>query len=304
MTRNVPCAERVSELENVVAESYNGGDGDGDDGDWLVSQVLSAEEKKKRDEKELEDEFDILDDEGEVVAEKKLADMTLGDDGGGDDDAVATAGTGDEAAKEVNAKESAAVVTTADDDDDEYADMADFEDDDIMEDEAAVTSPAVTSSSSNTTTKSNNNNHDDNINNNILKVRTYDLSITYDKYYQTPRIWLMGYADDNSSRPLTGDEMMQDVISDYAHRTVTIENHPHVHGPHASIHPCQHGAVMKTIVRNLTKDQQVEGEGQGGEENSGPTVEVYLFIFLKFVSSMIPTISYDFTMDVSASTKK
>ena len=53
----------------------------------------------------------------------------------------------------------------------------------------------------------------------------------------------------------------------------------------------------KTIVRNLTKDQ-AEGE------ESGPTVEVYLFIFLKFVSSMIPTISYDFTMDVSASTKK
>ena len=86
---------------------------------------------------------------------------------------------------------------------------------------------------------------------------------------------------------------MQDVISDYANRTVTVENHPHVSGPHASIHPCQHGAVMKTIVRNLTCE--------GGED---PSVEMYLFIFLKFVSSMIPTINYDFTMDVSASTKK
>jgi ubiquitin-like-conjugating enzyme ATG3 len=28
---------------------------------------------------------------------------------------------------------------------------------------------------------------------NILKTRTYDLSITYDKYYQTPRMWLFGY---------------------------------------------------------------------------------------------------------------
>lgn len=28
---------------------------------------------------------------------------------------------------------------------------------------------------------------------NIIKTRTYDLSITYDKYYQTPRIWLSGY---------------------------------------------------------------------------------------------------------------
>ena len=27
----------------------------------------------------------------------------------------------------------------------------------------------------------------------ILQTRTYDLNITYDKYYQTPRIWLFGY---------------------------------------------------------------------------------------------------------------
>ena len=27
----------------------------------------------------------------------------------------------------------------------------------------------------------------------ILQTRTYDLNITYDKYYQTPRLWLYGY---------------------------------------------------------------------------------------------------------------
>ena len=27
----------------------------------------------------------------------------------------------------------------------------------------------------------------------ILQTRTYDLNITYDKYYQTPRMWLYGY---------------------------------------------------------------------------------------------------------------
>lgn len=272
MTRNVPCAERVSSLENVVAVTNSEGAVGDDDGDWLVSQVLSAEEKKRRDEQELEDEFDILDDEGEVVAEKKLAAMALGAD---KDVSSSTVNK--------NISKRAAVATHAADD--EYADMADFEDDDVMEDEAAVTSPAVAAEGATSS------------NDDILKVRTYDLSITYDKYYQTPRVWLMGYADDGSSRPLTGDEMMQDVISDYAHRTVTIENHPNVNGPHASIHPCQHAAVMKTIVRNLSKDN-VDGD------NSGPSVEMYLFIFLKFVSSMIPTISYDFTMDVSASTKK
>lgn len=26
-----------------------------------------------------------------------------------------------------------------------------------------------------------------------MQVRTYDVMITYDKYYQTPRIWLIGY---------------------------------------------------------------------------------------------------------------
>lgn len=27
----------------------------------------------------------------------------------------------------------------------------------------------------------------------IIHTRTYDLHITYDKYYQTPRLWLTGY---------------------------------------------------------------------------------------------------------------
>jgi ubiquitin-like-conjugating enzyme ATG3 len=27
----------------------------------------------------------------------------------------------------------------------------------------------------------------------IVRTRTYDLHISYDKYYQTPRLWLIGY---------------------------------------------------------------------------------------------------------------
>ena len=27
----------------------------------------------------------------------------------------------------------------------------------------------------------------------IVTTRTYDLHITYDKYYQTPRLWITGY---------------------------------------------------------------------------------------------------------------
>ena len=33
----------------------------------------------------------------------------------------------------------------------------------------------------------------DDLNSNITRHRTYDLSISYDKYYQTPRMWLFGY---------------------------------------------------------------------------------------------------------------
>jgi ubiquitin-like-conjugating enzyme ATG3 len=160
--------------------------------------------------------------------------------------------------------------------DDEYADMADFEDDNVLQDDDAA-APAPQEES------------------NLVKVRTYDLSITYDKYYQTPRIWMMGYTAD-SHQPLTGNQMLEDVISDYANRTVTIETHPHVAGPHASIHPCQHAKVMKTIVRNLISSTK--------EGDEGPAVEMYLYIFLKFVSSIIPTINYDFTMDVTADTRK
>ena len=230
ITRNVPCQNRVSTMENTLAIENM----DEDEGDWLVSHVVKQENS------DIEEEFDIIDGEGQVMEK-----VTIQED-------------------------------LIDDNEEEYTDMADFEDENVLKDDAAV-SPIV---------------HD--AGGNLMKVRTYDLSITYDKYYQTPRVWIMGYTAE--SQPLTGEEMFQDVISDYANRTVTIENHPHVAGPHASIHPCQHGKVMKAIVKNLMKDC--------ADIDDGPPVENYLFIFLKFVSSIIPTINYDFTMEVTANTSK
>lgn len=247
ITRSVPCRERVSAMEQFMAEE-NGVEGDED---WLVSTIIKESNKEA-----FEDDFDILDEDGEVV--EKQAVKSAGAEGAGDT--------------------SGAKKADDEDDDDEYAEMADFEDDNVIQDDDAMV-PAPDEDESN-----------------LVKVRTYDLSITYDKYYQTPRVWMVGSSAEG--QPLSGKEMMEDVISDYANRTVTIESHPHVSGPHASIHPCQHGKVMKAIVRNLVK--QV-GEG---EEEKGPSVEMYIFIFLKFVSSMIPTISYDFTMDVAADTAK
>ncbi|KAK9127963.1 hypothetical protein Syun_016760 [Stephania yunnanensis] len=118
---------------------------------------------------------------------------------------------------------------------------------------------------------------------NILKTRTYDVSITYDKYYQTPRVWLTGY--DESRMLLQPELVLEDVSQDHARKTVTIEDHPHLYGKHASVHPCRHGAVMKKII-DVLMSHGVE-----------PQVDKYLFLFLKFMASVIPTIEYDYTMD-------
>ncbi|CAL5404824.1 unnamed protein product [Camellia sinensis] len=106
---------------------------------------------------------------------------------------------------------------------------------------------------------------------NILRTRTYDVSITYDKYYQTPRVWLTGY--DESRMLLRPELVLEDVSQDHARKTVTIEDHPHLPGKHASVHPCRHGAVMKKII-DVLMSRGVE-----------PEVDKYLFLFLKFVAS-------------------
>ena len=67
----------------------------GDEDDWLVSHLVT--------ETNLEDEFDILDEDGEII--KQTAEQT---------------------------------TAAADDDADEYQDMDGFEDDDILQDDAAA----------------------------------------------------------------------------------------------------------------------------------------------------------------------
>lgn len=118
----------------------------------------------------------------------------------------------------------------------------------------------------------------------IIRTRTYDLHITYDKYYQTPRLWLSGY--DETRKPLTVEQMYEDVSQDHAKKTVTMETHPHLPGPPmASVHPCRHAEVMKKIIQTV-----MEGGGELG-------VHMYLIIFMKFVQAVIPTIEYDYTQN-------
>ncbi|KAJ1654992.1 E2-like enzyme [Dispira simplex] len=88
--------------------------------------------------------------------------------------------------------------------------------------------------------------HHSSTNDNILRTRTYDISITYDKYYQTPRIWLAGY--DEVGQSLRPSKIFEDISEDHAKKTVTIEPHPHESVSMASIHPCKHANVMKKLL--------------------------------------------------------
>jgi len=129
-------------------------------------------------------------------------------------------------------------------------------------------------------------NFEDVQNDDIIRYRTYDISISYDKYYQVPHVWLRGY--DEYSNPLTTDQILEDISSDHKNKTATVENHPHLSNVLCvSIHPCRHAEVMKTISDRMRANKSFD-----------VTVEQYLFLFLKFLSAVIPTMQYDYTLDI------
>jgi len=192
------------------------------------------------------------------------------DDGEGMDGWVDThhyAEKSEEKVSEMTLEEKVEDKTSKEEDSDEEAvDMEEFVESGMLEDAATIDIKKESSGGE------------------IVATRTYDLNITYDKYYQTPRLWLFGY--DENRKPLTVDEMYEDFSADHANKTITIEAHPHLPGPpQASVHPCRHAQVMKKLI-----DQITEGGGELG-------VHMYLIVFLKFVQAIIPTIEYDFTQN-------
>jgi len=119
----------------------------------------------------------------------------------------------------------------------------------------------------------------------IEQTRTYDLHITYDKYYQVPRFWLLGYNE--QGRPLSVKQMKEDFSQEHADRTITLEAHPQMSGLQlATIHPCRHAAVMKRLIEQFSDNGKVL------------SVLDYLFVFLKFVQAVIPTVEYDYTRSI------
>lgn len=126
---------------------------------------------------------------------------------------------------------------------------------------------------------------DDEENQNVIKTRTYDVSVTYDYYYRVPRMWLTGY--DENGNPLSDEEIKEDIMLDYIDKTVTIELHPHANVKSISIHPCKHSLLLTKMIENF--------------EHNGKRLEVHMsvLLFLKFLHSVVPTIEYDFTMDIN-----
>lgn len=117
----------------------------------------------------------------------------------------------------------------------------------------------------------------------IVKTRTYDLFITYDKYYQTPRMWLTGY--DEHGLPLNAGTIFEDISREHAKKTVTLESFPHHAGSGTqwpTVHPCKHADVMQSILAN--------------SRAGSVRVDQYLIVFLKWMATVLPTINYDFTM--------
>lgn len=117
-----------------------------------------------------------------------------------------------------------------------------------------------------------------------INKRTYILNITYDQYYKCARLWLSGI--DYKGDTLSKEQIFEEVMSEYKDKTMTFENHPHISKQMASLHPCKHADVMKKLC------DQAQSNGKKLPVNT------YLFIFLKFINSVMPNLPVDYTTEI------
>lgn len=75
-------------------------------------------------------------------------------------------------------------------------------------------------------------------------------------------MYLSGY--DSKNHPLPPRHMLQDIMGDYTDKTVTIENFPHDFESiqMASIHPCKHAELMKTLFLRADNALKIRREKQ------------------------------------------
>ncbi|CCD25431.1 Atg3p NDAI_0F01120 [Naumovozyma dairenensis CBS 421] len=166
--------------------------------------------------------------------------------------------------------------------------------------------------------------NDDNITN--CKRRYYDLYITYSTSYRVPKMYIVGFNGDGL--PLTPKQMFEDISPDYRSKTATIEKLPFFKNsiPSVSIHPCKHANVMKVLLDKVRivnqrrreeqnhnekndelekKEREEEGQHpdkEGWEDlqddiNDTIRADQYLVVFLKFITSVTPSIEHDYTME-------
>ncbi|KAI5464455.1 autophagocytosis associated protein [Mariannaea sp. PMI_226] len=105
--------------------------------------------------------------------------------------------------------------------------------------------------------------------------RTYTLYIMYSTYYRTPRLYLSGYLP--NGQPLPPQDMMDDIVGDYKDKTVTLEDFPFFSNTikMASVHPCKHASVMKTLLDRADAALRLRREklaAREGTEHGGAPV--------------------------------
>ena len=75
-------------------------------------------------------------------------------------------------------------------------------------------------------------------------------------------------------------------MAEYKDKTVSLEKHPHLNVQMVSIHPCKHADVVKTLVNKAI------------DNGNDIMVNQYLFIFLKFIGSVMPGLELDYTTEI------
>lgn len=91
----------------------------------------------------------------------------------------------------------------------------------------------------------------------------------YSPWYHTPRLYMQGYQP--NGEPLPPQLMMEDIVGDYKDKTVTLEPFPFFANDikMASVHPCKHASVMKTLLDRadaalkIRRDKQKAGQATG-----------------------------------------
>lgn len=122
------------------------------------------------------------------------------------------------------------------------------------------------------------------------ETRFFTLIISYDRYYRTPRVFFTGY--DRNGQVLENELLLEDVFSEEnASKMVTIERFPLTGQYMAAIHPCQHGAAVVRISQRCV------------ENGMSPSVEHYLFIFLKLLRSILPFLAIPDLMEIAIGSK-